>query len=241
MENELIMSSENERRLILEMIQSGKITSAEGLSLLNALTESEEAPSLVGDRSSESEILGEHGVIIEDAAPEPPHQTYQDEPLTGEVLEPVNATLPPDVAKWRRWWIIPLWVGVVITILGGLMRSWAQQTYGIGFWFACAWVPLLLGVVLIVMAWGSRTARWLHIRVRQSPGEWPQNIAFSFPIPLRLTAWFLRLFGDFIPGLRGTSVDELIVALGDSTSPENPLFIEVEDDEDGERVEVFIG
>jgi hypothetical protein len=96
-------------------------------------------------------------------------------------------------------------------------------------------------VVLIVMSWGSRTARWLHVRVRQRPGEWPQNIAFSFPIPLRMTAWFLRVFGDFIPGLHGTSVDELIVALGDSTSPENPLYIEVEDDEDGERVEVFIG
>jgi hypothetical protein len=56
-----------------------------------------------------------------------------------------------------------------------------------------------------------------------------------------MTAWFLRVFGDFIPGLQGTSVDELIIALGDSTSPEKPLFIEVEDDEDGERVEVFIG
>lgn len=235
------MSIESERRLILEMIQSGKITSEEGLSLLNALTESEEASSLVEDGSSESELPGEPGVNAVYAAPDPPDQTYQDEPLTGEVLEPVNATLPPDVDKWRRWWVIPLWVGVIITVLGGLMMSWALQTYGFGFWFACAWVPLLLGVVLIVMAWGSRTARWLHIRVRQSPGEWPQNIAFSFPIPLRMTAWFLRIFGDFIPGLQDTSVDELIVALDDSTSPENPLYIEIEDDEDGERVEVFIG
>jgi len=235
------MSSESERRLILEMIQSGKITSAEGLSLLNALADPDEAPNLMEDASSESEIAGESGVNADTAAPEPPHLEHQDELLTGEVLEPVNATMPPDVEKWRRWWVIPLWVGVIITILGGLMLSWAQQTYGFGFWFACAWVPLLLGVVLIVMSWGSRTSRWLHVRVRQRPGEWPQNIAFSFPIPLRMTAWFLRVFGDFISGLRGTSVDELIIALGDSTTPENPLYIEVEDDEDGERVEVFIG
>lgn len=241
MENELTMSNENERRLILEMIQSGKITSAEGLSLLNALEEPEDAPGLVEGASSESAIAGEPDAITGDPDPEPPRQGYQDEPLMGEVLEPANAALPPDVEKWRRWWVIPLWVGVIITILGGLMMSWAQQTYGYGFWFACAWLPLLLGVVLIVMAWGSRTAPWLHVRVRQRPGEWPQNIAFSFPIPLRMTAWFLRVFGDFIPGLQGTSVDELIIALGDSTSPEKPLFIEVEDDEDGERVEVFIG
>jgi hypothetical protein len=56
-----------------------------------------------------------------------------------------------------------------------------------------------------------------------------------------MTAWFFRVFGGKIPGLQDTSVDELIMALGDSTNPENPLYIEVEDDEDGERVEVFIG
>lgn len=235
------MSNESERRLILEMIQSGKITSTEGLNLLNALSDSEEAPNLDSDDVRGSEISDIPDMDTEFTSQDTRQGTNQDPPLIGEVLEPVDVTLPPDIEKWRRWWVIPLWIGVAITILGGLMMSWAQQTYGYGFWFACAWVPLLLGVILIVMAWGSRTARWLHIRVQQRPGEWPKKIAFSFPIPLRMTAWFLRIFGDFIPGLRGTSVDELVVALGDSTSPENPLFIEVEDGEDGERVEVYIG
>lgn len=232
------MSNESERRLILEMIQSGKITSTEGLNLLNALSDADEAPDLDIDEVRGSEIPGMDTEFIHQDAR---HGTNQVPPLSGEVLEPVDATLPPDVEKWRRWWVIPLWIGVAITVLGGMMMSWAQQTYGYGFWFACAWVPLMLGVIIIVMAWGSRTARWLHIRVRQRPGEWPQNIALSFPIPLRMTAWVLRVFGGFIPGLRGTSVDELIVALGDSTSPENPLIIEVEDDDEGERVEVYIG
>ncbi|MCK4976036.1 MAG: hypothetical protein KAS36_03815 [Anaerolineales bacterium] len=235
------MSSESERRFILEMIQSGKISSTEGLNLLKALTTADEVQSPMEAGSSESEIPGETGIDAEAAAPDPSPQSHQDEPLTGEVLEPVNATLPPGVEKWRRWWRMLLWVGVTITILGGLLMYWAQQAYGIGFWFICAWVPFLLGLALMVMAWQSRTARWIHIRVHQRPGEWPQKIALSFPIPLRMTAWFLRVFGGRIPGLRDTSVDELIVALGDSTSPENPLFIEVEDDEDGERVEIFIG
>ena len=226
------MSSESERRLILEMIQSGKITSEEGLSLLNALSDAGEDHSVLATDSREPEF------------PEmtsPGEDTFEGDTITGDVLEPVNTTLPPDVEKWRRWWMMPLWVGIAITTLGGVFMYWAQQAYGIGFWFICAWVPFLLGLGLMVMAWQSRTARWIHVRVQQPPGEWPQKIAVSFPIPLRMTAWFLRVFGGKIPGLQDTSVDELIVALGDSTSPDNPLYVEVEDDEDGERVQVYIG
>jgi len=92
-----------------------------------------------------------------------------------------------------------------------------------------------------VLAWQSRTARWLHLRIQQKEGEWPHNIAISFPLPIRLTAWFFRLFGNKIPGLQGTSVDEMIMALDNTTSPGNPLYVKVEEGEDGERVEVFIG
>ena len=38
------MSDESERRLILQMIESGKISAAEGLQLLQALEASEELP-----------------------------------------------------------------------------------------------------------------------------------------------------------------------------------------------------
>lgn len=235
------MDSDKERTYILEMIESGKITADEGLNLLKALSEESESQITIEAVPSPPIMESEPGVHAEaTAATTSPGET-EDDPLPGEVLKPLNATLPPDVDKWRRWWMIPMWVGVAITILGGLLMFWAQQTYGFGGWFLCAWLPFLLGLALIVLAWQSRTARWIHVRIHQSPNEWPQKIAISFPIPLRMTAWFFRVFGGKIPGLQDTSVDELIMALGDSTNPENPLYIEVEDDEDGERVEVFIG
>jgi hypothetical protein len=118
---------------------------------------------------------------------------------------------------------------------------WAYQASGLSFWFGCAWLPFLLGLAVMVMAWGSRTARWLHLRVQQRPGEWPRTIAFSFPLPLRLTAWFLRSFGPYIPQLKGTGVDEMILALGRTTGPTSPLLVEVEEGENGERVQIYIG
>jgi hypothetical protein len=45
----------------------------------------------------------------------------------------------------------------------------------------------------------------------------------------------------FVPQLKDTGVDDLIIALRDSTSHDEPFFVDVQDDEDGERVQVYLG
>lgn len=242
------MMSDNERHLILEMIDSGKITAEEGLRLLRTLSDAgdeetepvDQFPSLEADSTASpafTEGNASHSVQGISA-----QEVLHGEPLS-EDGEPAPASpfMPEDVEKWRRWWMLPIWVGAALIILAGALMFWAQQTYGLGFWFYCAWLPFLLGLGLMVIAWGSRTARWLHVRVQQGHGEWPRNIAISFPLPIRMTAWFFRLFGGRIPGLRGTSIDELILALDQTTTSDNPLYVKVDEGENGERVEVFIG
>jgi hypothetical protein len=159
-----------------------------------------------------------------------------------EVLPPpAPAALPAAALKWKRWWMLPFWVGVAITVFGGLFMYLAMRSYGISFWFVCASTPFILGVLVIIAAWGSRNAPWLHLRIRQAPGEKPEKIAFSMPLPIRLAAWFVRTFGRWIPGLQDQSYDELILAVGDKTSPDNPLYIVVDEEETGEKVEIYIG
>jgi hypothetical protein len=238
------MSEKDERLQILEMIDNGIITPAEGTRLLNALKggSKEDTPF----NSGAEPYLFEQDPTVEqsrstfapeDQADRVSHTDIGTEP---EVLDtPIE---PLDVDKWRRWWTIPLWVGVGITVIGGGLMYAAMQSAGVGsFWFACAWLPFLLGIAVIVIAWGSRSAKWIHIRVRQSPGDRPQTIALSFPIPIRLTAWILRHFGHYIPNVEHTGLDEIILALGDKTSPETPFYIEVEEGENGEKVEIYIG
>jgi hypothetical protein len=133
-----------------------------------------------------------------------------------------------------------MWVGVSIFLVGALLMYWAWSASGFGFWFACTWFPFLLGVAVMALAWSSRTARWLHLRVHQKPGSKPERIAISLPIPLRLTAWALRTFGKRIPNMENTGLDEVILAL-DATSPEAPFYLEVEEGANGERVEIYIG
>jgi len=76
---------------------------------------------------------------------------------------------PADAEKWRRWWMIPLWIGVGIVVVSGLFMLWAFQASGLGFWFFCTSVFLALGLVILVLAAQSRSARWLHLRRLPSP------------------------------------------------------------------------
>ncbi len=228
------MSEKNERLQILEMIENGTITASEGASLLKAL----EADYMVEDMSFDSE--DEPEPFVTDEAGYSKGNEPAAEPLSGDVIAD---TFDPEIEKWKRWWMIPLWIGVGITVIGGLLMVWAYQASGFGFWFGCSWLPFLLGVAVMVMAWSSRSARWLHLRIQQEPGEWPRTIAFSFPLPLRFAAWFLRTFGQFIPKVNETGVDfdQLIQVLENSTNSETPFYIEVDEGDNGEKVQIYIG
>lgn len=213
------MIAEKERLEILEMIQRGTITAAEGLNLIEALGETQE--------NLEEEYYLAKATLEEDNDPEvfqkPDHQLNLD-----------------DFNKWRKWWIIPFWIGVALTVSGGGLMYWAWSARGIGLGFIFSWIPFLLGIGLAVLGWNSQTGPWLHLRIQQKPGEKPERIAISLPLPIRLFAWSIRTFGDFIPKLDTTGLDEVILALGDSSLSE-PLSIDVNDSNDDEQVKIYIG
>lgn len=238
------MSNENERRLILEMIDRGKISAEDGLHLLQSLPEEEiEEGEDFYPESFEQQTYADASPEEHIAAPLPLGEQTGTEGgyRSSEENSGYRAnTAKPDFNRWRGYWIIPLWIGVGITIGGSLLMLWAAQTAGLGFWFLCASVPFAIGVLTLALAWQSRSARWLHLRVQQRPGEWPRTIAFSFPLPLRISSWFMRIFKPYIPGMQDVSIDEMLSALETSTSSEEPLTIEVEED-DGERVQIYIG
>lgn len=150
--------------------------------------------------------------------------------------------LPEDVEKWKRWWMIPLWVGVGATVLAGLWMYNAFIAGGFSFWFLCSWVPLFLGVALMALSYSSRRSRWLHVRIDQKPGERPEHIAISMPLPLGLVSWFFKYFGHYIPNIpQNIQVEEILQAVSDNTSQETPFYVEVDEGDGGEKVKVYIG
>src|SRR3972149_349942 len=111
------MATDNERMRILQMIEDKRITAAEGLRLLNALTDGGEGA---------------------EAAP-------TEGPMAASHVPPAEPVAPsPSEAHWRGFWRIPMGIGIGITVLAGIWMYAALQSAGMGFWFYCARAPVLL-------------------------------------------------------------------------------------------------
>ncbi|MCU0485669.1 MAG: hypothetical protein MUC85_06110 [Anaerolineales bacterium] len=239
------MSTETERVQILEMLDQQQITVEQAVELLAAIAGDDEAPE-VSEPLLPVKSLREAPEVIEQPRVEPepaPQAASSPEPVVEE--PPAEQPSPASSfdaagARWRSWWWIPMGVGVTITVAGALFMYLAWQASGLGFWFVAACLPFLLGVILMALAWASRKSRWLHIRIQQPEGESPQRIAISIPLPLRPLAWLAHVLRPFIPQLQRTSVDELLLAL-ETTKFDQPLHIQVDEGEQGDRVEVYYG
>ena len=209
------MSSE-ERKKILQMVEMGKISAQEAASLMRAL-------------DAEADSVQEEMDVFQTEA--------------GSGFEGSDAPEFEEVkSRARRFAMIPLWIGVFLAVMSAWGIYSIQQNAGVNFWFFCLMVPLLFGVLLIALGAGGQGSKWLYVNVdRRKAHEWPQNITLGFPLPLGLTAWFLRNFGHNIRGMGKTNVDEIIQVLDATGKSGAPFIVNVNDDEDGEHVQVYIG
>jgi hypothetical protein len=256
------MTDEAERMQILEMIENGKISAEDGLTLLRAL---------VSNQAETDDFENDTVDIVEDSSANEnllslahPQAGYQHETrtnptaadfMTASTIPPTEMSgsapeetktqparsIPEETQKWRQFWTIPFWIGVVILIIGGGLMYWALDARGAGVAFILASLPFILGLGIMIISWQSRTAPWLHIRITQPAGEKPERIALSFPLPIRPALWFFRTFGGHIPKMQDISLDQILMAVEQSTNADNPIFIQVDEGENGEKVEIYIG
>ncbi|GAB1470283.1 hypothetical protein MASR2M66_11600 [Chloroflexota bacterium] len=213
------MSSE-ERRQILQMVADGKISAEEAAVLMRTLDESAEGDS----ESAEPEV-----VEFEFAS-------------GGERSE------APEIDEVRRrahrFSGAFLWIGIVMTVFTAWWMFSIQQNSGLNFWFFCLGMPLTLGILLTAMGAGSRSSRWLYVnvdRTRSKDADGPRKISLAFPLPLGFAGWFIRTFGSRIDALKNTNVDDVLNAIAMTKNITDPLIVHVDDADDGERVQVFIG
>jgi hypothetical protein len=168
-----------------------------------------------------------------------------DEPATQPEVE-AEAQAPPfepgDRIQqgWARFWIYPLMAGGIVLIVGALIMGLVYTTDAARGWLVCGWLPMILGLGVVLLAVWSRQATWLHLRISEGS---KRRVALSFPLPLTLAAWGMRIAQPFVPQLKETGVDDLIIALRESSGRGEPFFIDVQDDdaEAGERVQLYIG
>jgi hypothetical protein len=210
------MSSE-ERRKILQMVQDGKISAEQAASLMRALDQD----SAEADR----EVI-EMGTVAGS-------EKSSDAPEFEQIK-----------ARAHRFAMIPLWIGVFITVLSAWGMYGIQQNAGTNFWFFLLLLPLFLGVLLIALGAGSRSSRWIYIDVDRRnarAGDGPRHITLALPLPLGLVSWFFRTFGHGIKGMSKGRVDGIVQMLEVTQSSGEPLIINVDESGNGERVQLYIG
>lgn len=207
----------HDRRLkILRDVEQGILSIEEGSRLLAGLQE--DVPAL--------ESVESFPEAAEESAPE-------------VVIGPASEDFekPRRMGLWQFLWSIPLWLGVGMTVLAIYWMYEGWQTAGPGWGFWLSFLPLLVGLGLTVLGWEITRAPWLHLRVQQKPGERPATITISIPLPVRLITWTMSRFGKHIPDkVKGQDIEEIL----GSVSAKNPMQIHV-DDEDGEKVDIYIG
>ncbi|HCR70896.1 MAG TPA: hypothetical protein DIW23_05590 [Anaerolineae bacterium] len=211
------MSSE-ERRKILQMVADGKISAEEAATLMRALDE-------------------------DNAEDEP--QVIMSVPIdTGERSD------APELEQVRKragfFSNSILGIGILSTVLFSWILFSIQQNAGLKFWFYCFSLPLFFGILLIVLGVGSKNSRWIYVNVDRTNSkkdkDGPRKISIAFPLPIKFAGWFIKNFGSRIDGLKNTNVDDVVQAIAMANQGfTDPIIVHVDDREDGEKVQVFIG
>ena len=154
------MSAE-ERKKILKMVEDGRISAEEAATLMKALEETTETD----------------------------EDVYQTETGQGSSKNEAPELERTARSRRRRLWQIPLWIGIILTVLTAWGMYAVQQNVGHNFWFYCLTMWLMVGVAADRVGWME-----LHgaLALRECGADaW--RLASTHPFRLPASHWTGRL------------------------------------------------
>src|SRR4030067_994889 len=129
---------------------------------------------------------------------------------SAEIDADATSSPPPiETPRIGGLWVIPMYIGLVVFVCGALAAFPAYASSGSWIFAVCGWPLFLLGLLIMLAAYAARHSRWIHIRVTNVDGV-KRNIRLSFPLPLRLSAWALKLASRCEPQLSAPHMDATI-------------------------------
>ena len=213
--------NDQQRSDVLEMIDRGELTAAEGLRILEAMQRETAAP------YTEAQPLAEPATRAEAKA---------------DVLPP-RAPSPAIPRSFRYAWVALTAAGAALALLFSavFIGLWMTGWFGAFLSVLCLSPLTLLGVAIAAIGLISAQAPWAHVRIDTGEERWPRRINLSVPLPLRPVGWLIRVFGRFIPALQRTVVDDVLAVLSQADFKNEPFIVDVHEGKNGERVQIVVG
>jgi hypothetical protein len=227
---------------ILDRLEKGEITPEQAMVMLEGkgLPKASEpdTPMSVLELLERGEISTEEAAQRLSAAKssESKEQPKSAKPKRVEVIEK-RRVLVPDYS-WA-WWAIPITLGIIFTLLAGFWMRADAADGGLGLSFFCAWVPMLLGLGLILLGWLSRRGPWANLKVHSSSKNVNVDIDTQVPVGVATTA--LKTFGRRIPGMDQADVDKMTRAFEEIRRSGTPIHVQTNDDDEDNAVDITIG
>lgn len=146
-----------------------------------------------------------------------------------------GGAIVPGADRFRRYWEVPFAVGLILLGVAGLCIG---SVSGL-LLLLCGWSAFVVAAIIALVGWWSRTAAWVHVRIREYDGD---RLAISLPLPMGLAGWGLGMARRFVDDETRANLDlaaGLLDMFRESATGE-PVMIEI-DDEDGDHILVAIG
>jgi hypothetical protein len=227
------MANEKMSMRILEKVELGEMSADEAAKrLVKAKSEMDDS------HSTPMEVLGdlEAGIISPEEAAEQLGTSKRIQVATWESNEISKENIDLPARNDRRWETL-MWAGVGFVLLSTIWMESRLQIAGTDFWFFAAWLPLAVGVLLIILARTSRNSLWLSIYLNIKNGIGLKRLNLHFPLPSGILSWSITLFESEISSEDLNMLQSILAIDGPL---KEPLIIYVNDEDDGAEIKAII-
>ncbi len=162
-----------------------------------------------------------------------------------EILDPLPPMEPMEKHEasgcWKAAWSMILVGGAILSAFSAywIYQGFANHGFGWGFWLS--WIPLLIGIALMIVGWALMESPWMHVKIQSKDQHKPGTYVFSMPVPFNIARWVMNNFGHYMPNnVRSDEVLEILDQAEVSIKNGEPFNVQVDDDEDGSRIDIII-
>lgn len=245
------MPTPEERMEILDRLERGEITPEQAAQMLSQETPGEPTPPEPETAMGVLEQLERGEIDTEEAARrlsskaaeaqrQQPHKRRESASHAKPRVEVFTAGETARPKNKREWWLVPMLFGVLFTLLAALWMR-ADAANGIGIGFVCAWLPLGIGLILILLAVISRNGPWARMQVNSRKASGRVNFVMDMPVPVGVATTALKTAGRYVPGIDETDVEKMTEAFVEIQRTGNPIHIQANDEDDDDVVDITIG